>query len=1132
MFRSISDAFASLSLANSHRRPPGIRARRLAHEWLEARVVLSGNGVGNEIALASGQGDSETVLVSSTVPAAATAEGAESGECFASAEELALPGVMVGQEHLSPGECFASAEELKQYLIEDALVRWDSLFGKQASDFYPCVIETLQEYSRTGIQVAGVDEANRVVSGDGYVYSTTGADLTVRQIGDDGEPVVVARLAVTGNLFLSGDRLTVIGSRRQMDDQVNVMVFDVSDPSQPTLLEETLLDGTCIDARAVGDRVYVITQSDFFLPEPLVVGEVDLANYQPRYYETKDVYLARIEDQVLNLVLPGFTTFDGEGQTVDSGWLVEPAEVLKPLSNAETQLSRVVVFDVGDDQPGTLDAMVVAAEDDVEIQFTEDNMFVLGSQVQCWGASCDGADSVPAGGNNETAVLQFSLDESGAFQLDAAGTVPGNLLGDCSFGMQDGYLHVVTTTGSDSDTSTGVYVLQQNDTELSLVGQLEGIATGEYVYTARTAGSQVYLATVGGSDPLVMFESTGMTRLTYSVDLSDPTSPALAGGLNVAGFCNYLQTVDDGLVLVLGRETAEKYPELSLFDVSDPDNPQLVDSYILDAGERGGFGGFDYSSNVAYFPDQGILTVIAAAPGGETNRSTWVFRIDPTASGGEGDSAIAYVATVDQTYAARRTFLVDDKLVVCSTFEVGVYDLADPNVALGTQKIVTNSVNVVEALERTEHLIDGEIWVDLEASTTGCLTFDALFDRTDESDATLTLYDWQLNELAVSESDYPWSQARLNWQAEAGQRFFLKISGTVSEVDLRILNILSIEGENTDSVLRINAGALDGDVDFKIYWHSDSGVPWKDNETVLTVVTRRLSLDLGGVHYDFAMSTPNVVIEGSGQNALTVDVTRVGDNTCEHDPIVADLGDGSGTISCSGPIFGMTGEGEEFGFEMTATDFQNITVNGGDVAKLRGSEGNDVLTIQPGTATMETPSGSVRVNDFAEVHGYSSPGDYDVAKIYDTSGDDRYVATPDYARMTGEDYCARAKGFRYTHGYSTAGGEDTAKLKDFDGDVVCVARAEYVRTKGAGYNNRAKFFEQVKVRGGGGTEDSVKLRDAVLTSVDATIAQNNLQAAVLLSGFEHLELRGHSSDQRPDTETIDLLLAYWPATCM
>ncbi len=1126
MFRSISDAFASLSLANSRRPPLGGRTRQLAHEWLEARMVLSGTAVADADILGNANDTAETVQVSSAVPAAATAQDAQSGECFTSAEELTVPGMKVGQEHLSPGECFASAEELKQYLIEDALDRWSSLFGRQASDISLCIIEPLHEYSRTGVQVAGVDEANRVVSHDGYVYSTAGADLTIRQIGDDGKPVVVARLAVTGNLFLSGDRLTVIGSRYHTDDQFNVMVFDVSDPSQPTLLEETHLDGTCIDARAVGDRVYVVTQSDFFLPEPLVLGEADINSYEPRYYETEEAYLARIEDQVLDLVLPGVTTFDGEGQTVDSGWLVEPAEVLKPLSNAETQLSRVVVFDVGDNQPGPLDAMVVAAEGDVEIQFTEDNMFVLGSQVQCWGGSCDGADNVPAGGNNETAVLQFSLNESGAFQLDAAGTVWGNLLGDCSFGTQEGYLHVVTAT-SGSEMSTGVHVLKQSDTELGLVGLLEGIATGEYVYTARTAGSQVYLATTDNVDGLSGEPLNGMTTLAYSVDLSDPTTPALAGGLNVAGFCNYLQAVDDGLVLVLGRETGERYPELSLFDVSDPDTPQLVDSYILDAGERGGFGGFDYSSNVAYFPEQGILTVIAAAPGGETNQSTWVFRIDPSASGGEGESAITHLATIDQAYAAQRTFLAGDKLVVCSRFEVSVYDLANLDVALGTQQTVTTSVNVVEALERTQQLIDGEIWVVLEASTTGYLTFDALFDRTDESDATMTLYDWQLNELAVSESDYPWSQARLSRQVEAGQRFFLKISGTVSEVDLRILNIVSIEGEGTDSVLRINAGALDGDVEFEIYWHPDSGVPWKDNETVLTVLTRRLSLDLGGVHYDLGMETPNVVIEGSGQNALTVDVTQVGENTFSRGPIVADLGDGFGTISCSGPIFGMTGDGEEFGFEMTITDFQDITVNGGDVAKLRGSEGNDVLTIHPGTATMETPSGSVCVNDFAEVHGYSSPGEYDVAKIYDTSGDDRYVATPDYVRMTDEDYCARAKGFRYTHGYSTAGGEDTAKLKDFEDDVVCIATAQYVRTKGAGYNNRAKFFEQVEVRGGG-TGDTVKLRDAVLTTADATIEKNDLEAAVLLSGFEHFKLRGHSTDERPDVESIDLLLAYWP----
>ncbi len=1095
---------------SSHRPASHGHSRRLTLEPLEPRVVLNGTSLSDAMFLNDAGQITETALASGVVP--------ERNVSLLTADSL---------------DRFASAEELKQYLIQDALQRWDHLFGRRAGDGQFAVAEILKEYSRTSVQVPGVDESDRVATDGRYLYSLFGHELVVRQVGNDAQPTLVARLALDESvrgMFLDGDRLTIVASRFETHSQARVMVFDVSDPTRPSLVEETVVDGIYIDARAMGDQVYLIAQTDFFLPEPLVKGELDFTNYQPRYYETKEEYLARIQDQVLDLVLPRFTTADGDGHAVDSGWLVEPTDILRPLSNDQTQLSQVIVFDVGDDQPGRSDAMIVASEDAAEIHFSDHNLFVLGSRIQAWGGWWDGSMSAPVGGENETAVLQFSVGaETGKLALDATGTVPGHLLGHVSFGTQDGYLRIVTSTGTGTETRTGLHVLQQNGETFDFVGQLEGIAPGEHVYTARFAGNQAYLATVAGDDPLNAFAADGMTDLKYSLDLSDPTAPAIAGELDVPGFCNYLESVGDGLLLVLGRETASRrhYPQLSLFDVSDPGNPQLLDRFTLDAGEAGGWGGFDRSSQIAWLPDYGILTVVAATPNGTAGTAAWVFKIDPSASAA-GDPPLIHLATIQHPQEVRRTIQVGDKLVVTSAFEASVHDFASPEAALGSEDIRSDWLGAVQVTERKLNLAGADLWLSLEASTTGYLTFDALFDRTDQSHATLTLYDWQMNELAVSESDYPWAQARLDRLVQAGQRFFLKVSGTVAEVDLRIQNIVSYEGENTDSVLKVNCPVSDGDIEFEIYWHGNSGRPWKD-EPALDALTRRLSLTVAGVHYDISINAPNVVIDGSGENSLSVDVTNITMGTSDRGNIVADLGDGCGTISCSGPVFGITAEGEEIGFEMTITDFREITVNGGDMARLRGSEGNDVLTVQPGVATMKTPTGLVRVNDFAEVYGYSSSGQSDTAKLYDTTGSDRLVATPDYATLRGVDYYARAKGFRYTHAYSTAGGEDVAKLKDSSEEDLCIATSDFVRMKGEDYQYRAKRFERVTVRAHSGSGDVANLRDAVLTSTDTTeIELEDLQVAVLLSGIDRFELRGTSADNRTETKSADFLLAYWP----
>lgn len=1101
------------------------RTRRLAHESLEARVVLSGSPAACVVPLNDG-GDAaaETVLVANSVVASEAA----------SQNAVSL-------------DRFASAEDVKQYLIEDAQERWGHLFGKQVSDIVCFDMESLSlsgdaDFSETNVQVPDMDEPDRVETDGRYLYSLSYHDLVIREIGDDAQPTIVARLALRGysqGMFLAGDRLIVLADDNNFRIQTRVTILDVSDPASPSVLEETLVDGTYTDARAVGDKVYLVSRSDFFLPKPLVKGELDTTTFEPRFYETKDEYLARVGDRILDLVLPAITTLDGDGETVDSGWLVEPTEIYRPHSDEQSQLSNVVVFDLNDEELGPVDAMVGVSYGAAEIYLSDDGLFVLGSQLPQWGDWWGGWTIQPAGGSNETSILKFSVDEaSGKLALAAVGSVPGRLLDQFSFDTHDGYLRIATTEGSGSEMTSGLYVLQQSDETLEIVGRIDDIAPGEQIYSARFLGDQAYLVTFEKVDPL------------HAIDLSDPTSPEIVGELKIPGFSNYLQDIGDGFLLALGRDASSETglyadPQVSLFDVSDLSNPQLAARYTIPVGRDGGLNLFDDHHTVAYLPEYGILTLIAPTPDESAGDGLWVFKIDTSQAAIDDGRAIEYLATIDHDDGyVNRAVRMGDKLVVSSDRGVTVHDLASPEPVLGRDEI--RSICFGDSQFRQTSipcLEDGDYLFRLDAHTTGFLTFDGLFERSDQSDATFTLYDWQMNELAVSESDYPWAQARLDWQAKAGERFFLKVSGTATDVELRILNAVSIEGEYSDSLLRITSPTWDGDVNFEIYWHGNTGRPWK-HEISGQAATRRLSLDVAGVHYDIEMYTPKVVIEGSGQNALTVDVANITTGLLDRGDIIADLGDGSGTISCSGPIFGITGEGDEIGFEVTIRDFREITVNGGDVAKLRGTEGDDIFTARPGAATMELRAGHVkdwlhaygneperlvRVNDFREVHAYSAPGQHDTAKFYDTPGNDRFVATPDYAKIRGREYFARAKGFRYTHAYAKAGGDDTAKMKDSSGQDVCIADSEYVRMKGDSYSNRAKFFEQVDIRARGGTGDLALLRDAVLTSRPAShVELDDLSAAVLFNGVDHFKMRGKASDERADTTTIDHLLAYWP----
>src|SRR5258705_11820894 len=95
--------------------------------------------------------------------------------------------------------------------------------------------------------------------------------------------------------------------------------------------------------------------------------------------------------------------------------------------------------------------------------------------------------------------------------------------------------------GCGSGSSSRVSVLDQVGSELRLVGSVEGIAPGEKIYSARFIGDRGYLVTFVRTDPL------------FTLDLSDPTAPKVAGELVIPGFSNYLQAIDATHLLGLGQ---------------------------------------------------------------------------------------------------------------------------------------------------------------------------------------------------------------------------------------------------------------------------------------------------------------------------------------------------------------------------------------------------------------------------------------------------------------------------------------------------------------------------------------------------------------------------------------------------
>jgi uncharacterized secreted protein with C-terminal beta-propeller domain len=101
------------------------------------------------------------------------------------------------------------------------------------------------------------------------------------------------------------------------------------------------------------------------------------------------------------------------------------------------------------------------------------------------------------------------------------------------------------------------------------VGKLENLAENERIYSARFMGSKCYLVTFRQIDPF------------FIVDLSNPAAPKVAGLLKIPGYSSYLHLYDETHVIGLGKEN--NTVKLSLFDVTDINNPTEIAKYTVDA---------------------------------------------------------------------------------------------------------------------------------------------------------------------------------------------------------------------------------------------------------------------------------------------------------------------------------------------------------------------------------------------------------------------------------------------------------------------------------------------------------------------------------------------------------------------
>jgi hypothetical protein len=437
-------------------------------------------------------------------------------------------------------------------------------------------------FSGTTIQEEGVDEADVVKTDGEFLYVMSGRELRIVRATPPAELELLSTYELEGygqDLYLVGDLAVALtstgggfyGGPIAVDvvdaafqpmpvepwfvprPQSVVTILDVSDRAEPALVQRTALDGTIAASRMIDGVLRLV-----------------LANYPYYYYDLLPLGGSGVEPALAQVdsddLLPDYETTDAEGQ-VTQGNVVEWGSIYRPADADGFGVTTVVTLDTA--APGDFDAVAVLAEPGLIYASTE-ALYLTDTE---WYYDYRRVD---------TDIYKFAFEPDTVVPV-GAGTVPGRVLNQYSMGEFDGYLRVATTTddlwiwetNEQIPSTNSVYVLGEADGKLAVVGSIEDLAVGEEIQSARFIGRRGYVVTFEQIDPL------------FTLDLSNPAAPRVVGELKVPGFSTFITPMDDDHLLTVGVYVDPQGPgwsqgvQLSVFDVSNFANPQLVDSVVI-----------------------------------------------------------------------------------------------------------------------------------------------------------------------------------------------------------------------------------------------------------------------------------------------------------------------------------------------------------------------------------------------------------------------------------------------------------------------------------------------------------------------------------------------------------------------
>ncbi|MCK9537266.1 MAG: beta-propeller domain-containing protein [Bacilli bacterium] len=462
-------------------------------------------------------------------------------------------------------------EELKSLLAKSKSNPYYSLFGEFALDSARgqsptnnAEIKSSNEYTKTNVQVEGVDEGDKIKTDGNRIYSIGYNELRVVEILDDGRMELMLH-----EKLINEDQ---VNDENQIRIFYNYTYYDclyITDQYLVVLGQLFSYQNIGIDNEGIDMMLpYRSTNSSI-----VFIYDLETLALVDKYEVSGLLNTSRLIDNNLYLI-SNYTPYSDHDEL--RPWTKKQNQIefidyqdIKYLPNMEYQAYTIITTIKLNNQIEYEKDTFLASSIWEQVYVSKNAIYLAANQYayNIFGVAKD---------NGKIISYQFV---DGKVVYGGAGSYRGRIYNQFAIDEYDSYLRIATTEGwRGNEVRNRLYVFERkliNDTyTLKTVGLIdEGLGKpGEIIRSVRFSKDKATIVTFEQTDPF------------YTVDLTDPANPKIVGTLEIPGFSTYQHPWTDNLIIGIGFDAVDGITtgmKLSLYDISDFNNPIEVGKPLI-----------------------------------------------------------------------------------------------------------------------------------------------------------------------------------------------------------------------------------------------------------------------------------------------------------------------------------------------------------------------------------------------------------------------------------------------------------------------------------------------------------------------------------------------------------------------